>query len=304
MVSRRFTGLFLFFLLSLFGPFGFAEEAQLPVSEPVSGAEVDLDATELQNKGLQLTTPLSIIDDSAIKAGVSVQGLSPVDQKNLETLWLGILQHNVTIQYALRQLNMPEEVRRHHKSLMARTMSGLLSGVGMLPYAFGNSASTIGAASVTQNVSNRIESKADKIDPKTLPTDAELVSLSSTVEAVRKDLLDNYFGYKQSLQKIADMDSQRQALAGYEQKSEKTKDWQDNVLSVMQRQVIDRDRLEARQKAELTYLRLERLVGSEMMINLSFSPLSETEPPVLEEDLRPLQPLEVPSETPVKGSGS
>lgn len=300
-MNSRYCACVLLFVLSFYGSFAFAEDPQVPVSESETGAEVDLDSTGLQNKGLQLTTPFSIIDDSAIKAGVSVQGLSPVDQRNLETLWVGILQHNVTIQYALRQLNMPEEVRRHHKSVMARTMSGLLSGVGMLPYAFGNSASTIGAASVTQNVSSRIESKADKIDPKTLPTDAELVSLSSTVEAVRKDLVDNYFGYKQSLQKIADMDSQRQALAGYEQKSEKTQDWQDNVLSIMQRQVIDRDRLEARQKAELSYLRLERLVGSDMMINLSFSPTSEPETPVLEEELRPLG---LPIETPVEESGS
>ena len=168
---------------------------------------VDLDSSNLQNKGLQLSTPLSIIDDSALKAGVSIQGLSPVDRRNLEALWLGILQHNVTIQYALRQLNMPEEVRRHHKSVMARTMSGLLSGAGMLPYAFGTTASTMGVASMTQSVSNRIESKADKIDPKTLPTDAELVSLSSTIEAVRKDLVDNYFGYKQSLQKIGNLDN-------------------------------------------------------------------------------------------------
>jgi hypothetical protein len=251
---------------------GVTEDKPMPTDEKGSDV-IHLETT--QNglpKGIELSTPLTIIDDSAIKAGITAEGLAPEDERNLEALWLGILQHNPTIQYALRQLNMPEDVRRHHKSLMARTMSGLLSGVGMLPYAFGNSAASIGAASITQSLANRLAAKADKIDPKTLPTDAELVALSSTVEGVRSDLVSSYYAYKQALQGLTDLDSQRQTIEGFREKARKTADWQDDALAEMQVQAIERDRLEARQQAERSYLRLERLVGAELMTELSFLP--------------------------------
>lgn len=261
-----------------------ADEPNASSSTPplaITGEEehILLEPGLLQPNGIELSTPLSVIDDSPLHAGVTQQALAAQDQKNLELMWLAVLKNNPTIQFALRQLNTPDSIRRHHKSVMARALSGLLSGVGMLPYAFGSTASTVSAAAVTQNVGSHIASKADKIDPNSLPSDAELVMLSSTVEAVRKDLVSNYFQYKQSLQAMVDLDEQWRTVYRYKSATEKTALWQADLLALMQYQSIERDRVEARQKAATSYMRLERMVGPETMQTVSFQNAEASELP-------------------------
>ena len=59
------------------------------------------------------------------------------DIKDLEQLWKGTVENNQVIEFALKKLATPESQRRIHSSLMAKTLSAVVTGASFVPSLMG-----------------------------------------------------------------------------------------------------------------------------------------------------------------------
>lgn len=232
---------------------------------------IKLDPAKEGQRDLELSTPLFLLDDSQVQDRTSENILSIEDESNLKILWVAVLKRNPTLQFALKQLNVSPSIREHHKSIGARVLSGMLGGVGLIPYAFGTSPATISAATASANVTDRLNNIGG-IDPRTLPSDAEMVTLSSTVESVRSKIINNYFAYKSTLESIGSIQMQQQALNRFNKagNSNNKSNWIQHLTALSEKQRLDEELLTLTQRAQLAYIQLERVSGLEALSAIRF----------------------------------
>lgn len=251
--------------LSVGGTITLAEEPQ--ALTPLS----DVIKFDNEPKGkFQLSAPVETLD-SPLKAQITGErDLSSEDSQNLSMLWQAVIQRSPVIQYGLKQLATPPELRYAQSSIMSRTVAGLLSGASMLPYALGADQYTSSAAVLGRNLIDRAMHQSKKVDPNQLPSDTELVELSGFVQALQKTLVNHYFEYKHSLANKVQLEQSlyklRNQNPGILQLPRATSDlWNQHVYQSMN------DALFATQQdAKYHYLVLERLVGVAKMRELQF----------------------------------
>ncbi len=77
-------------------------------------------------KGSLLVTDQRVLDEL-----ISLQ--KEKDIADIEILWKGTVENNKVIEFALKKLATPESQRRIHSSLMAKTLSAVVSGASFLP---------------------------------------------------------------------------------------------------------------------------------------------------------------------------
>ena len=218
--------------------------------EILSEMPVEFEKSELSQKNsaaqaIELSIPLTVLDDAA---GKRMTLLKPDDENNLSRLWASMLRKDSVIQFAVRQINISPELRDRQKSVMAKTVSGLLSGVGLLPYVFGNPAAVVGGSIAAGNMAERILYKdGERVTLGQMPTDAELVSLSNVVDTQRKTLLENYFNYKQALDIYTNLQLQKQTIKRMFPADNDVQSWSDQFLAFSQMQEIERHLLKNRQ---------------------------------------------------------
>ena len=188
------------------------------------------------------------------------------DTRNLSALWQMILAKNPIIQYGLKQLATPPELRYAHASAMSRTVSGLLSGASMLPYAMGADQYTAGATMMSSNLVEHARVESKKIDPNKLPSDTELVELAGIVQSLQRTMVESYFHYKTSLASWSQQEQLKNQLQTMPVSGASDQHlWHDYL--VMQ---TNEHALLAEQEAKRYYLNLERLVGPSGMRTLHF----------------------------------
>lgn len=244
------------------------------LTAPVLAATGVNDIIELdkprQKPHVELSLPMEKMQTPIIHGSLSAERqVSLEDVRNLETLWKAILARNPVIQFSLKQLATPPELRFAHASMMSKTVSGLLSGVSMLPMAIGAGGYASGTSMVGAEMMDRAVRQSKKIDPSQLPSDTELVQLSSTVQALQSSLVSNYFDYKTGLLGIL---QQRDHLAVLAAQDSQNPAAEPALVLWRQAARMDADaaELEARQTAERHFLALERLVGADGMAKLRF----------------------------------
>ena len=104
--------------------------------------EVTLDKTDLEKPQYMKsedTTTLKgtlLINDSETLANI-IEEQKEHDLKDLEKLWQGTVENNRVIEFALKKLATPESQRRIHSSLMAKTLSAIVSGASFVAYLMG-----------------------------------------------------------------------------------------------------------------------------------------------------------------------
>lgn len=223
-----------------------------------------------------LSLPLESIDPAVKMPYTQGSSLTEEDKQNLTRLWRGILQKNVVIQYGLKQLATPPELRYAHQSVMSRSLGALLAGAGMIPYMFGADAFTAAGSTVGTNMVDKAVVQTKKIDPKLLPSDTELVALSGIVNALQNSLYQSYFQYKTSLITHVQL---KQLLGKIEQQVASSQDPRDMLMASQLLDAAQLQNLDAKQICERNYLLLERMVGGEGMKTLRFdeAPLSVDE---------------------------
>ena len=146
-----------------------------------------------------LSGSLLINDSEALSKLIDEQ--KEHDIKDLELLWKGTVENNQVIEFALKKLASPESQKRIHSSLMAKTLSAIVSGASFIPSLIGSNAaiqtSAFSAGRLAQGLINR-----KNVPQETPLTDTELIELASVVEDLQDTLVSSYYNYKNTLMQL------------------------------------------------------------------------------------------------------
>lgn len=190
------------------------------------------------------------------------------DLEDIEMLWKGTVSNNKVIEFALKKLSTPETQRRIHSSLMAKTLSAVISGTSFVPMFMGADPSittgSFAAGRIAQNLLNK------KTTPQEVPlTDTELIELAGLVEDLQDKIIDAYYNYKGSLSQIKET---RQRLILYNKNYSKALDSGDILDISISSSLYDAISLQEyyhMQNAKKYHLELQRLAGKKVMANLN-----------------------------------
>lgn len=222
-------------------------------------------------QGIQLT-PAQPVSVSSLKAGLSENiTMAGPDRKNMEMLWQALVQKNPVIQYSLKQLATPPELRYAQESIFSRTVGTLLTGASMVPYVFGADPYATGATSIGANMVDRAMHQSGKADVESLPSDTELVELSGTVQKLREDLITHYSDYVSSLRKAASLREQADVLTMKLQNAGGGTDATTQFTLKYLRDTLEQQSQESLESAKCDYLALERLVGVDTLKKLQLA---------------------------------
>lgn len=209
---------------------------------------------------------LLIKDEELIKTLIEAQNKQ--DLKDIEALWKGTVENNKVIEFALKKLATPESQRRIHSSLMAKTLSAIVSGTSFVPSFMGADpyiqTSAFAAGRLAQTLLNK------KNVPQEVPlTDTELIELASMVEDLQDKIINAYYNYKSSLSVLKDT---RQRMLLYSKNYSKaldTGDILDISISTNLYETMKIQEYQAEMNAEKYHLELQRLAGKKVVDNLS-----------------------------------
>ena len=207
-----------------------------------------------------------LVNDSESLAKI-IEEQKEHDIKDLELLWKGTVENNQIIEFALKKLATPESQRRIHSSLMAKTLSAIVSGASFIPSLMGANpavqTSAFSAGRVAQGLLNR-----KNVPQETPLTDTELIELASMIEDLQDTLVSSYYNYKNTLTQLKLIRSKMllysknyaNAIAGK------------NVMEIsISTALYDSMRLkeyELEQSAKKYHIQLQRLAGKKMTDSL------------------------------------
>ncbi|GBF22608.1 hypothetical protein tpqmel_0012 [Candidatus Gastranaerophilus sp. (ex Termes propinquus)] len=165
----------------------------------LEGADsIDINYTE-QVKKLQG----SLFIDSTEKAQIIINKQQEADMKDIENLWNAAVENNPVIKFSLKKLSIPEEQRRIHSSLMAKSASALISGASMIPSFMGANyavqSASFASARLANNFINKDNQKNMADDPL---TDTEVIELAVLIEDLQDEIVTSYYNYKASLMRL------------------------------------------------------------------------------------------------------
>lgn len=145
----------------------------------------------------------SLFIENSSDAQIVLDKQQESDFKDIEMLWNATVENNSTIKFALQKLAIPEEQRRVHSSLLAKTTSALISGASMLPSFMGMHYAIQSASYATARIAHNFINKQnyDKLKEQPL-TDTEALHLASLIEDLQNEIVVNYYAYKDSLNRL------------------------------------------------------------------------------------------------------
>ena len=167
---------------------------------------VELDKIEkfdIQYKDEIETLKGSLFVDDTLKAQKQINQQQEADLKDIENLWNATVNQNPMIGFCLKKLAIPAEQRRIHSSLMAKTMSALISGASMLPSFVGMNYGIQSGAYAAGRIANTLINKKnnEKLENPAI-TDTEAIELASLVEDLQDEIIVDYYKYKGALLKL------------------------------------------------------------------------------------------------------
>jgi len=235
-------------------------------AEEVGLANVEAPKIELPKTNVKPTESLVINDEQVLKALVTLQ--KEKDVEDIENLWKGTVENNQVIGFAMKKLSTPESQRRIHSSLMAKTLSAVIAGASLAPYAIGSNymvqSSSFAVGRLAQNLINR------KNMPTEIPlTDTELIELAGLVESLQDKIINAYYNYKSSLSQLKET---RSKLLLYNKNYTKAMDDEDILEIAISSALYDNMRIDEFQYIEMAkkyHLELQRLAGKKVVDNLN-----------------------------------
>lgn len=236
----------------------FAEEIQLK--------GVETPAVQLPKPDVKGKQSLLINDEQVLSELVARQ--KEKDVEDIENLWKGTVENNQVIGFALKKLSTPESQRRFHSSLMAKTLSAIVSGASLAPSLVGADyavqSSAFAAGRLAQNLINK------KNMPTEIPlTDTELIELAGLVENLQDKIITAYYNYKNSLSQLKET---RQRLLLYNKNYAKALDDEDLMEIAISSSLYDNMRIEEfyyMENAKKYHLELQRLAGKKVVDKLN-----------------------------------
>ena len=160
-----------------------------------------LEKPELNTGSVEQTIKGSLLVNDSETLANMIDEQKEHDLKDLEKLWQGTVENNQVIEFALKKLATPESQRRIHSSLMAKTLSAIVSGASFVPSLMGANpaiqTSAFSAGRLAQGLLNK------KNVPQEIPlTDTELIELASMIEDLQDTLINSYYNYKNTLTQL------------------------------------------------------------------------------------------------------
>ncbi|MFA7657955.1 MAG: hypothetical protein WCY19_00815 [Candidatus Gastranaerophilaceae bacterium] len=190
------------------------------------------------------------------------------DLEDIESLWKGTVSNNKVIEFALKKLATPESQRRIHSSLMAKTLSAIISGSSFVPSFMGADPAVQTGSFAVGRLAQTLLNK--KTTPQEVPlTDTELIELAGLVEDLQDKIIDAYYNYKGSLGQIKES---RQRLLLYHKNYSKALDTGDILDISISSSLYDNMVLQEyyhMQNAKKYHLELQRLAGKKAVANLN-----------------------------------
>ena len=236
----------------------FCEEVQLG---KVEQAKIELPKVDCKEHGSLIISEQEIMDEI-----VKLQ--KEKDMEDIDNLWKGTVENNQVIGFALKKLSTPESQRRIHSSLMAKTLSAIVSGAALAPALIGADyavqSGSYAAGRMIQNFINR------KNIPQEIPlTDTELIELAGLVENLQDKIINAYYNYKNSLSQLKEIRSREMLYSKNYVKAMDEEDFLEIAISSAMYKDMQIEELKYEQMAKKYHLELQRLAGKKVVDNLN-----------------------------------
>ncbi len=238
----------------------FSEEILL---QNTQNYEVELDGQIKTLKG-------SLFVNDTQNAQIIVNKQQEADMEDLEKIWEGTINSNPLIKFTLQKLAIPEEERRVHSSLLAKSMSAIISGAAMLPsfmgMNYGIQSASFASARLAHNLLNKKNSKILQESPL---TDTELIELAGLIEDLQSEIVTTYYCYKHTLQSLKDTRAELILLNKNYSDAIKNNDMLEITVTSARWEEKQIEEYKLKQEAKRYYLMLQRLAGKEAIDNLN-----------------------------------
>lgn len=256
-IMRKFFLILLSILLSNLSVFALNEVSLQNIQKP----QIQVEKTPKVIKG-----SLVISDDQMLEELIKLQ--KQKDMEDIENLWKATVANNKVIEFALKKLSTPESQRRIHSSLMAKTLSAVISGSSLAPSFMGADpfvqTSSFAAGRIAQTLLNK------KNIPQEVPlTDTELIELAGLVENLQDKIIDAYYNYKSCLNQIKDSRSRIILYNKNYAKALEKGDVLDIAISSSLYENIALQEYYYLQNAKKYHLELQRLAGKKAVAKLN-----------------------------------
>jgi len=190
---KKVFGSIVLFCLSMHIQFAYAEAVVLNKN--------DIEKPQLETSGVNKTIQGTLLLSDSESLANLIDEQKKHDIKDLERLWQGTVENNQVIEFALKKLATPESQRRIHSSLMAKTLSAIVSGASFVPSLMGANpaiqTSAFSAGRLAQGLLNR-----KNVPQETPLTDTELIELAGMIESLQDVLISSYYNYKNTLSQL------------------------------------------------------------------------------------------------------
>ncbi len=241
---------------------------------------------DIQYKDEVQTLKGSLFVDDTLEAQNQINEQQRADLQDIENLWNATVSNNPMIGFCLKKLAIPAEQRRIHSSLMAKSMSAIVSGAALLPSFLGmNYGVQSGAYAAGRLATNLINKKnTDKLQNPSI-TDTEAIELASLVEDLQDEIIVDYYKYKGALTKLKKC---REQLLLHNQNYSNALTKGDSLdisisSSQWEEELIEEYRL--KQEVKKYQLALIRLAGKKTVSDLNVAKLDLTLQNINKEDL-------------------
>ena len=229
--------------------------------EEVQQAKYELHKVEYKEKDSLLISDKEIMDEI-----VKLQ--REKDLEDIDNLWKGTVENNQVIGFALKKLATPESQRRIHSSLMAKTLSAIVSGASLAPALVGADymvqSGSYAAGRIAQNLLNR------KNVPQEIPlTDTELIELAGLVENLQDKIINAYYNYKGSLSQLKEVRSRELLYSKNYAKALDEEDFLEIAISSSLYEDMQIEEMKYLQSAKKYHLELQRLAGKKVVDGLN-----------------------------------
>ena len=258
-MKRRFIGSIVLLCFSL--PC-FATGASIVTLDKTAIEKTEIDTGSI-NQSLQGSL---LLKDSESLANI-IDEQKERDLKDLEKLWQGTVENNQVIEFALKKLATPESQRRIHSSLMAKTLSAIVSGASFVPSLMGANpaiqTSAFSAGRLAQGLLNK-----KNVPQETPLTDTELIELAGMVEDLQDTLISSYYNYKNTLTQLK---ATRSKMLLYSRNYNNALYGNDIMELAISTNLYDSMRLQEyklEQVAKKYHIQLQRLAGKKIVDSL------------------------------------
>ena len=145
----------------------------------------------------------SLFIDDTLDAQNQINEIQKADMEDIENLWNATVSNNPMINFCLKKLSIPAEQRRIHSSMLAKSMSAVISGAALLPSFLGMNYGIQSGAYTAGKIANTLINRKnnEKLQNPAL-TDTEAIELASLIEDLQDEIIVAYYNYKGALTKL------------------------------------------------------------------------------------------------------